>query len=63
MQGKAIDLDTIESFHARLTQSNHDFYAIKSELIDSLPEDIKLRLDPVKSFRQFSLFHAHPLEK
>ena len=63
MQGKAIDLDTIESFHARLTQSNHDFYAIKSELIDSLPEDIKLRLDPVKSFRQFSLFHAHPVEK
>ena len=63
MQGKAIELESIESFKASLTESNHDFYAITSELINSLPEDIKLRLDLVKTFRQFSLFHAHPADQ
>ena len=63
LEGQAIDLETIDALQASLTESNHDFYAVKSELVNSLPEAVKLRLDLVKSFRQFSLFHAHSQKK
>jgi 4-amino-4-deoxy-L-arabinose transferase-like glycosyltransferase/putative flippase GtrA len=63
LEGQAIDLETTEDLQASLTESNHDFYAIKKDLVNSLPETIKLRLDLVKNFRQFSLFHAHALYK
>ena len=63
LEGQAIHLKTLEALQASLAESNHDFYAIKKDLVNGLPDAIKLRLDPVKSFRRFFLFHAHALDK
>ncbi len=63
LQGKGIELLDLNDLQARLTASNHDFYAIQMELIHDLPEPIKDRLEYIKDYNRFSLFHAHPVNK
>ena len=63
MQGKAVQLTGISELQNSLTASNHDFYVIKEDAVSSLPEAIKIRLEPVKSYQLFTLFHAHSGDK
>jgi len=58
LQGKALQLSEIVALQDSLTDSSHDFYVIKKDLAGSLPEAVKLRLELVKSYRAFGLFHA-----
>jgi putative flippase GtrA len=61
MQGKAVQLTGIPELQASLTETNHDFYVVKDEVMVSLPEAAKLRLEPVKHYRLFTLYHARSL--
>ena len=62
MQGKAVQLTGIPELQAALTETNHDFYVVKDEVMVSLPEAAKLRLEPVKRYHLFTLFHARSLD-
>lgn len=63
LQGKALQLAGIAELQDSLTDSSHNFYVFKEELVSSLPESVKLRLEPVKSYRGFELFHANGVER
>jgi putative flippase GtrA len=58
LYGKASKLTDIDALQDRLASSNHDFYVFNNEALSQLPEAVKLRLEPVKSYGRFSLFHA-----
>ncbi|MFA6051001.1 MAG: GtrA family protein [Methylobacter sp.] len=58
LQGKALQLAGVTALQDSLTDSNHDFYVLEKDAVSSLPEAVKLRLEPVKSYGTFSLFHA-----
>ena len=62
MQGKAVLVTGAAEFQAGLTDAGHDFYVIKDEQMSSLPEAVKQRLEPVKHYRLFTLFHARSLD-
>ena len=62
MQGKAVQLTGIPELQASLTETNHDFYVVKDEVMVSLPEAAKLRLEPVKHYRLYTLYHARILD-
>ncbi len=61
MQGKAVQLTGIAELQASLTETNHDFYVIKNEAMSTLPEAVKLRLESVKHYLLFTLYHARRL--
>jgi hypothetical protein len=63
LQGKALQLTGIAALQASLTNSSHDFYALKADLASNLPEAVKLRLDPVNSYGTFALFHARSVDR
>jgi len=43
----------------RLDDSNHDFYVIKKNLVQNLPETVKTKLKLIDDFGTFELFHAN----
>ncbi|MDD5412514.1 MAG: phospholipid carrier-dependent glycosyltransferase [Methylobacter sp.] len=63
LQGKALLLTEIAALQDSLTDPSHDFYVLKKDLVSSLPEAVKLRLEPVKSYRGFELFHDSGVER
>jgi hypothetical protein len=58
LQGKA-HLVGAYDFIARLDDSNHDFYVIKKNVVQSLPETVKTKLKLIDDFGTFELFHAN----
>ena len=58
LQGRALEVTKLAALPTYLTDANHDFYAFKNELLDGLPNAVKLRLEPVISYGKFTLFHA-----
>ncbi len=62
LQGKVSQLSDISALQNDLGQSNHDFYAIRNDGVNNLPEAVKLRFELIKSFKTFSLFHAKNIE-
>lgn len=58
LQGKALQVAGIPALQARLAASSHDFYIFKNDVWSSLPEAVKLRLEWVKNYGKFALFHA-----
>ncbi len=62
LQGKALQLTGITALQDSLTDSNHDFYVLEKDAVSSLPEAVKLRLEPVKNYGAFSLFHANGVD-
>ena len=59
LQGKALHLAAISDLQVRLDDSNHDFYVIKKNLVQSLPETVKTKLKLIDDFGTFELFHAN----
>jgi putative flippase GtrA len=58
LQGKALQVADIDALQTDLATSSRDFYVFKDDALSSLPEAVKLRLDLVKSYGRFALFHA-----
>jgi hypothetical protein len=58
-----LQLTGIAALQASLTDSSHNFYMLKEDLVSSLPEAVKLRLKLVKSHGTFSLFHARSVDR
>jgi putative flippase GtrA len=63
LQGKALQLTGITALQDSLANSSHDFYVLKKNLVSSLPEAVKLRLELVKSHGTFALFHARGVDR
>jgi hypothetical protein len=63
LQGKALQLTGITALQDSLTDSSHDFYVLEKDVVGSLPEAVKLRLEPVESYGAFSLFHAGGVDR
>ena len=59
LQGKALHLAGISDLQVRLDDSNHDFYVIKKNLVQNLPETLKTKLKLIDDFGTFELFHAN----
>ena len=57
LHGKATQLDSIAALQDSL-KTSHDFYVFKNDKLSSLPEAVKLRLELVKNYGVFALFHA-----
>jgi 4-amino-4-deoxy-L-arabinose transferase-like glycosyltransferase len=58
LHGKSLELSGVEALKNSLDSSGHHFYVIRNEVVDTLSESVKVRLEPVKSYGQFMLFHA-----
>jgi len=58
LQGKALEITTLAALQERLSDANHDFYVLKKDIVSGLPETVKSRLKPVKSYGSFTLLHA-----
>jgi 4-amino-4-deoxy-L-arabinose transferase-like glycosyltransferase len=63
LQGKALQLTGIAALQDSLTDSSHDFYVLKKDLLSSLPEAVESRFEPVKSHGTFALFHARSVDR
>jgi hypothetical protein len=63
LQGKALQLTGITALQDSLTDSSHDFYVLEKDVVGSLPEAVKLRLEPVKNYGAFTLFHANGVDE
>lgn len=63
LHGKALQVTDISALQDSLADSSHDFYVLKKELVSSLPEAVRLRLEPVRSYRAFELFHARGIDR
>jgi hypothetical protein len=87
LQGKSLEIVSVDALQARLSSSEHDFYvlrvrtpnenvanvasngaepvaggaagpAVKFVFDDEIPEAVRLKLQPVKAFGRYMLFHA-----
>jgi 4-amino-4-deoxy-L-arabinose transferase-like glycosyltransferase len=63
LQGKALQLTGIAALQDSLTNSSHNFYVLKEDLVSSLPEAVKLRLELVNHYGTFALFHARSVDR
>ncbi len=57
-QGQAVLVTGITELQASLADTHHDFYVIKDELMVTIPEELKQRLNPVKHYLLFTLYQA-----
>jgi len=62
LQGKTLPLSDITLLQDRLTDSSHDFYVFKKDVVSNLPDDVKLRLELVNNYGTFALFHARSVD-
>jgi len=60
---QGLALTGIAALQASLTDSSHDFYVLKEDLVSSLPEALKLRLELVNNYGTFALFHARSVDR
>ncbi|HEY8034189.1 MAG TPA: phospholipid carrier-dependent glycosyltransferase [Methylobacter sp.] len=63
LHGKALEVGDIAALQNSITNSSHDFYVVKQEVLSSLPEAVKLRLELVKNYKRVSLFHAGDVDR
>lgn len=63
LHGKALQLEDMSAMQNSLTSSNHDFYVLDKNQLESLPETIKSRFELVKNYRSLVLFHARNVDK
>jgi putative flippase GtrA len=59
LQGKALQMSGLVALQESFAYPNHDFYVFKNDTLGSLPEAVRLRLELVKSYGRFALFHAN----
>ena len=59
LQGQAIPETTMTQLENSLTSSHHDFYIFRKENLDELSEVVRSRLDLIKSYGAYALFHAN----
>jgi 4-amino-4-deoxy-L-arabinose transferase-like glycosyltransferase len=58
LQGKIKEVLDIRELQAQLAEGNHDFYVLRKVMVNDLPETLKLRLQPVKTYGKYILFQA-----
>jgi putative flippase GtrA len=57
-QGQVVLVTGIAELQASLTSTHHDFYVIKDEQMNTLPQALQQRLSPVKHYLLFTLYQA-----
>ena len=57
-QGQVVLVTGITELQASLTSTHHDFYVIKDEQMNTLPQALQQRLSPVKHYLLFTLYQA-----
>jgi len=57
MQGKAIELAGLDKLETALASPGRDFVVLRKVVAASLPETMKARLEPIKGYGEFMLFH------
>ena len=57
LQGKAVFETEIAQLQTSLASPNHNFYVVRKESVDFLPETVKSRLEPIKDYGAYALFH------
>lgn len=60
-KGKALPLSVITLLQNNLTHSNQDFRYSKNNVVNNLPETVKLRLELLNNQGTFSLIHAQSI--
>ena len=57
-QGQVVLVTGITELQASLRSTHHDFYVIKDEQMNTLPQALQQRLSPVKHYLLFTLYQA-----
>jgi hypothetical protein len=57
LEGKAGYLTETAQLQTKMASPNHNFYVVRKESVNELPEAVKSRLEPVKDYGAYALFH------
>jgi 4-amino-4-deoxy-L-arabinose transferase-like glycosyltransferase len=58
LQGKAVEIKDSPELDNIITGSGHDFFVVRNPVFAKLTPAAKARLQPVKNYGEFTLFHA-----
>lgn len=58
LQGKVIELADVDALRKSLGNPQHDYYVLRKAIVDKIPEIEKSRLQLVKEYGAYRLYHA-----
>ena len=60
LQGKTVELADSSALINSMLPTNHDFYLLRLEVLEKFPAEIKTRLEMIKSYGRYQLYHLQP---
>jgi hypothetical protein len=63
LEGKAVFETDMSQLQASLASPEHNFYVVRKESVSVLPETVKSRLEPIKDYGAYALFHDNGDER
>ena len=60
LKGKTLIIDGVEHLQDHINGQTHDFFVLQNQIADQLPANVMARLELIKEYGRFSLFHQLP---